>query len=141
MPDNYIQTAKRMRESSQTLHTNLEFHNSCYMAGYVVECYLKIFFGLGFTTNTPRSFGHNIVQINANLQFAVSNSAAAAAFKSYLVDMATECPNISSTWNPNKRYEEETLEWVEGMSDSFQIEKEKCFSMIAKMKIDGVITM
>ena len=40
--DNFYDTAKRMHKSSETLHNNNEFHNACYLAGYVVECYAKI---------------------------------------------------------------------------------------------------
>ena len=49
--DNFYDSAKRMHNSSQILHNNNEFHNSCYLAGYVVECYAKIIVGLsyGFT--------------------------------------------------------------------------------------------
>jgi hypothetical protein len=42
-------------------------------------------------------------------------------------------------WNPAGRYYDSASEWGQNLSDSFQIEKDQCFGMIAKMVIDNVV--
>ncbi|WPO92573.1 hypothetical protein [Chryseobacterium sp. HR92] len=141
MADNFIHSAERMRDSSNILHLNKDFHNSCYMAGYVVECYLKIFmnFSLPIPSSNPRSYGHNINQLSADLYYAATSAASASAYRSYIIDVHTECNNIINTWNPIKRYEDNPNAWDETMSINFHQEKEKCFDILTKMTIDNVI--
>lgn len=141
MADNFIHSAERMRDSSNILHFNKDFHNSCYMAGYVVECYLKIFmsFSLPSSSSTPRSYAHDINRLSTELSYAATSSAAASAYRNYIIDVQTECSNIINTWNPIKRYEGNPSLWDEMMSNNFHQEKEKCFDMVTKMTIDNII--
>ena len=48
--DHFYDTAKRMYKSTKTLHNNGEYHNACYLAGYIIECYAKIIVGIGLAT-------------------------------------------------------------------------------------------
>jgi HEPN domain-containing protein len=61
MPENFFNAAERMRDSSRLLHNTAHWHNACYMAGYVVECYLKIFLQFGIVTGTPRNYSHDFI--------------------------------------------------------------------------------
>lgn len=141
MADNFIDTAERMRDSSNTLHCEKDFHNACYLAGYVVECYLKLFmrFSLPTPAATPRGYGHDIKNLGIDLFYAATSSASASAYRNYILDAQTLCPNIINSWDPFKRYEGNPTQWNETMSISFQSEKEKCFDMLAKMTVDNVI--
>ena len=59
--DNYFETAQRMQKSSKILFDNKEYHNSCYLSGYVIECYAKVIIGLsyGFNSSELKTFGHD----------------------------------------------------------------------------------
>ena len=41
MDDNFLETANAMLESAITLHTESQYRQACYLAGYVVECSIK----------------------------------------------------------------------------------------------------
>ena len=142
MPDNFRITAERMRDSSKLLHENNHFHNSCYFAGYVCECYLKII--VENSGITRRLFGaggynHNLLNLNTDLQYAItSGSTIPAGFKTFLIDIAVDCASIISSWNPNSRYDD-TSGWDQAKSNQFQVEMEKCFNQVADMYISNVI--
>lgn len=141
MADNFIHTAERMRDSSNILHLNKDYHNACYMAGYVVECYLKMFlnFSLLRPGVNPRHYGHDINSLSTDLHYAATSSVSASAHKSYVIDVQTECPYIIQSWNPFNRYEGNPSQWNEIMSQNFNLEKEKCFDIITKMIVDNII--
>lgn len=132
--DNYYDTAIRMYKSAQSLHVNQEFHNSCYVAGYVIECYVKIIYNLMSGLNPAHS--HNILNLNNQcLQYIASGNATNQA---YFVDSTTNFSNVLLQWSPvNSRYTEILNEFLETDSHNFQGEIEIAMNEIAKMKIDG----
>ena len=136
--DNYYDTANRMYRSSQTLHDKLEFHNSCYLAGYVIECYAKIIIGLsyGFNSTDLKDFGHDLKQMRKEFQYIFSHS----SLSSYMLDMPTNFSKIltgNTKWNPIKRYSDTSNEWIDVSSNDFQNEIAFAMQKIAQMKIDG----
>lgn len=136
--DNYYDTAERMYKSSKTLHTNHEFHNSCYLAGYVVECYAKIIIGLtyGFTYTDLKEFGHDIKKMRKEFQYIFSHS----SFSSYMLDIQTDFSTISQgslRWNPMNRYCDTNTEWIEKNSIDYQSELLFAMQKIAQLKLDG----
>ncbi|WP_162996423.1 hypothetical protein [Mucilaginibacter celer] len=139
MAENFFNAAERMRDSARVLHDSSQWHNACYLAGYVAECYFKIFLQFGIVSGSPRSYSHNFQRLSVDLIYAATSSATAAAYRPYLLNVNIECPNISSNWIPGGRYFDTASEWGEILSNSFQVEKEKCFEMITKMVIDGHI--
>ncbi|PXW13632.1 hypothetical protein C8D70_10836 [Chryseobacterium sp. CBTAP 102] len=133
--DNFSETLKRMHKSSKTLHNNLDFHNSCYLAGYVIECYAKIILGMHHNTSGS-TYGHNI----ANMQREISYIIAHSSLSPYMVDMNINFPKIitgSRKWHPIKRYIESTSQWVEANSIDYQKEIDIAMKKITKMEIDG----
>lgn len=136
--DNYYNTANRMFKSSQTLHANQEFHNSCYLAGYVIECYAKIIIGIsyGFNTSDLKDFGHDLKKMNKEFQYIISHS----SISSYMLDMPT---NFSKTlsgntrWDPYKRYSDATNEWSQMNSNDYQNEIVFAMQKMAQMRLDG----
>jgi HEPN domain-containing protein len=139
MPDSFFTTADRMHDSSRVLHGNHHYHNACYTAGYVVECYMKLMIELTPSLGTPRSFSHRISDMNNELQYAISSSTTIAAYSSYLLDLSTECSEILSKWNPIKRYADPSAWDSAIVSEQFQQEMEKCYNKVIELHIAGLI--
>lgn len=144
MADNYLKTAERMYNSSKLLHQQSHFHNACYLAGYVAECYLKILVQKTPAITIPlfgnKGFKHDINRINAELHYVISSSTVAPSlFKSHLLDMSIDCPKICNQWNPLRRYDDSTG-W-DNLSESqfFQEEQVKCFDKITEMYVSNLI--
>jgi hypothetical protein len=142
MSDNFLVAIERMRDSSRNLHGTSHFHNACYLGGYVVECYLKILYGLSTLNHAagPRTYSHNLGALNADLIYNLTSSASTSRMRPYSIDIATECSTILSTWNPVNRYNDGSIGWDEQTSILFQSELEKCFEKVAKMVVDSAIT-
>jgi HEPN domain-containing protein len=136
MPDNFLVTAERMHDSSKLLHDANHYHNACYTAGYVAECYLKILVRL--VSGNPRQYGHDVVRLFNDIDNQINTASTATHLRNYLIDMRINCPNIYN-WNPNKRYEDNGNWDNNTMSNSFQQEQEICFAKIISMYIDGLI--
>jgi len=134
--DNFYDTANRMYKSSKILHENGVFHNSCYLGGYVVECYAKIFVDM-YSSSTPISFGHNIRNLSSELNDLASNS----SLSSYILNGPNDFNTILSMWNPgNLRYSDTSICITSStISDNFQSEIELVMQKIAKMRLDGLI--
>ncbi len=133
--DNFYDTANRMYKSSQILHNNNEYHNACYMAGYVVECYTKIIVGL-FSTNIPRSYSHNLSNLNIALQHILSGN---SSLSPYILNGSLDFVTILSNWNPvNLRYigNANSLN-TQSLSISFQNEIQLAMQKLAELQIDG----
>jgi hypothetical protein len=135
--DNFYDTAKRMHRSSETLHNNAEYHNACYLAGYVVECYAKVVVGL-FSSHIPRNFRHNIVNLNNELQYLLGSN---SSLSSYIVNGSTDFSQIILYWNPvNLRYIENSNSISsQTISEAFQNEIQLAMQKLAQMQLDGHI--
>jgi len=137
--DNYYDTANRMYKSAKTLHDNAEFHNACYLAGYVIESYAKIIVGISNGLDykkIAKDFKHDLDKLDNELQYILNNS----AFTSYIVDMRNEFSFLLSgnkMWNPLKRYSEDSQKWKQTDSINFQNQIQLAMQKIAKLKNDG----
>lgn len=137
--DNYYDTAQRMYKSSEILHKNQDYHNACYLAGYVVECYAKIIVGVTYKfnyTEIAKEFSHNLKDLNRELKYILIHS----NLTEYIVDMKIDfCTILSgnSKWNPIKRYSENGEIWDLKNSSGFQNEITLAMQKLVKMKIDG----
>lgn len=136
--DNYYDTSNRMFKSSKSLHSNKEFHNSCYLAGYVIECYAKIIIGIsyGFNSTDLKEFRHDLQKMRREFQYILLHS----SISSYMLDISTDLTTISSgnsRWDPMKRYCDTRSEWLEVNSNAYQIEMTFAMQKIAQLKLDG----
>lgn len=128
-----------MHNSSQILHIFEDYHNSCYLAGYVVECYAKIILGLHHNIDAlklGRTYSHNINKMNREFTYILANS----SYSEYMVDMIVDFPNITAggqSWDPIKRYTNYSNQWTNIDSDNYQSEIEGVMKKIAKMRVDG----
>jgi hypothetical protein len=125
-----------MYKSSQTLHNSGEYHNACYLAGYVVECYAKIIVGLsyGFTHDEiAKEFVHDLKKLNKELQYILTCS----PFSTFIVDLKIDFADIvsgNSKWNPIKRYS--NLSWSVNDSTNFQNQLPKAVQILTQMSLD-----
>jgi hypothetical protein len=136
--DNYYNTANRMYKSSQILHNNQEFHNSCYLGGYIIECYAKIIIGVSYGFNIPdlKDFGHDLKRMNREFQYIISHS----SISSYMLDMPvafSKSLSGNAKWDPFKRYSDTGNEWSETDSNDYQNEIIFAMQKITQMRLDG----
>lgn len=137
MADDFYATAKRMHKSSKTLHDNSEYHNACYLAGYVVECYAKIVVGLSYdftSVELAKEFSHDLKKLNKELEYIVTHS----SYSPYIVDMRSDFATILlnvTKWHPTKRYSSNI--WSPQNSTAFQTEIQLAMQKLAQMKLDG----
>ncbi len=134
--DNFYDTAIRMQKSSEILHNNGEFHNACYLAGYVVECYAKIIVE-NYSQNTPISFKHNLNRLDTELSSILSGN---SSLSQYILYCSIDFSMILSKWNPfNLRYADISNTLNSQDSGRFQSEIQLAMQKLAKLKIDGII--
>lgn len=134
--DNFYDTAIRMQKSSEILHNNGEFHNACYLAGYVVECYAKIIVE-NYSQYTPRSFSHNLNRLDTELSSILSGN---LSLSQYILNCSIDFSMILSKWNPvNLRYVDISNTLHSQDSGSFQSEIQLAMQKLTKLKVDGII--
>jgi hypothetical protein len=125
-----------MYNSSVKLHNQGDYHNACYLSGYVVECYAKIIVGLSYGFNSQdiaKEFRHDLNKLNKELQYILNNS----PFSMYIVDFDIEFMDIingPSKWNPIKRYSNTT--WSLGDSTNFQNQIPKAMQLLAQLSLN-----
>lgn len=137
MADNFLHTCQRMRDSSIVLHEKGHWHNACYLGGFVIETYMKLLVS-HYTSASPRSYNHNISTISQELAYAFSSDVTLSRSRLYLIPSADLTHTISN-WTPHNRYTDNSSAWNESLSINIQNEKEKCFDMLTKMMVDGII--
>ncbi len=136
MSDHFFSTAKRMYKSSETLHNNGEYHNACYCAGYVIECYAKILIGLSYNDPTiSREYSHALNKLDDELQYILTHSSLA----SHIVQMRTYFPTIvrgENKWHPLKRYFIESQEFDQPTSEKYKTETTNAIRILSQMSLD-----
>lgn len=139
MADDFKITARRMAQSSITLHQASEFYNACYLGGYVVECYTKIIIGiLGVSHRNEHRIDLLINNVESNYLLMNSTATTQLTKAKVMSDLSSDFSGIQSTWHPIKRYGGAGL-WVESTSNQFQIEITLALQYIAKLEVDGLI--
>lgn len=140
MADNFYKTAERMSDGCRVMHSSSLHHLTCYLSGYVVECYLKCLVQKTPSIfSSPRSFSHSVSSLNRDLQYAYSASALGpASMRPFVIDISRLCPKISSDWDPNKRYDDSSG-WDASVSQLYVDEQEKCFDKVVEMYIANII--
>jgi hypothetical protein len=144
--ENYYKTARRTALSSKTLHNNGEFFNSCYLAGYVLECYTKLLLkkALNLTdVDLKKEFSHDIKKLNQIITILKEDPSAYGLLDTkYLIDITSTCNSMvrgTNKWDPNKRYNTDETIWNSSVSNEYQLSVSIIMAEISKMKLDGVI--
>lgn len=105
------------------------------MAGYVIECYTKIIVNR-FSTETPRSYGHDLNRLNIAIQHILSGNSSLSPF---ILNGSLDFVTILSNWNPV------TLRYIDSanslhnqsLSTSFQDEIQFAMHKLAELYING----
>ena len=124
----------------EILFDNNEYHNSCYLSGYVIECYAKVIIGLsyGFNSSELKTFGHDLKEMNKEFLYIFNHS----SYLSYIKDLKINFGKITigaTKWNPNRRYSNVASEWTDVIAQDYQIEILVAMQTLAQMRIDGHI--
>lgn len=144
MTDYYKDTVYRMSDSAAVLHKNKMWFNTCYLAGYVAECYCKEILLLAeqegyhfHNASSVRNFSHKLDKLQDEVNLIAMVAGAASA---YCIDVQTECPTIYANWDPNKRYQSNSYMFnQEAIADKVMEEMRKLMKCIVQMEIDGVL--
>jgi len=139
--DNFYCTARRMWNDVNVLHSSgNSYFNTCYLAGYILECYGKILVLTYDSTSNVRSLSHSLTRLNGKV---TSDIIITPTLSKYCLDLSSECNTIYSgvhEWNPLKRYEDDPNLWCsKEIADNFINESKKIIEMLDEMKLDGVI--
>ncbi len=135
--DSFFDTANRMYKSSKTLHDNSEYHNACYLAGYVIECYAKIVVDISSSDKKARSFSHNLTNLNSEIKRIAQNDLLLAT---YVLEGSYDFPSILHNWDPGKiRYAvNQNSQYNQSLSTDFQNEIDFAMGKIGEMKLNGL---
>jgi hypothetical protein len=138
--DNYYTTATRMWNDANLLWSSTSansWFNTCYLTGYVLECYGKLLINAG---GIGGSYGHDLKDIHRTIQTQVALNSSLAK---YCLDLKSVCNNIyegHQKWDPKKRYEDNPSLWgSNSIADTFINESKVAMDKINDMKLDGVI--
>lgn len=116
-PD-FLKTLERMYHDSKILYEKGEYYNSCYLAGYVLECALKFLLckygkkvnGDSYTWQEVKTHQHRLNDLNHALEECLSITNGIPP--QYRLDSSIMCPYIFngrkgySHWDPAFRYGE-----------------------------------
>lgn len=142
MADDFKITAERMYASAKTLHEAGDHHNSCYLGGYVIECYQKILYSL-LAPGDPQRI-HDLADLKQSYKekvYAFRNSSKLAKLQKLKLstDIQISFKSIYNTWSPTFRYDDSDTRWNEEVSKSYQEEIKHCKHLISQLKINGLI--
>lgn len=137
-----------MRKDSEVLFSDNRLHTSVYLAGYVLESYIKILLivnGSGSRSGVDGYGGHvnsgNFVNRLMTIEpTAFSNSILFTTNDDYPTKLLNGTSNdvCESKWDINGRYE--VNRWVDSsFSSCIQTEINNIESKLVNMKLDGVI--
>jgi hypothetical protein len=137
--DDYYIAAERMWKDTNILKNNHRWFNTCYLSGYILECYGKLLIQ-NYTSKKPIDYKHNLKELNKTIQTEIALLEGASK---YVLDFKTNCNTIyegHEKWSPKKRYSAQKGVWdSEATADKFVNEAEKIMNLVVQMKIDGVI--
>jgi hypothetical protein len=143
--DNYYITAIRMYDSSKILHTNLDYFNACYMAGYVIECYAKIIISIVYTAQTieiAHLYRHSIKDLDREIKYVLNDSNIGSVINpKYILNIDSNFPDICkgiAKWDPFKRYDD-SYPWDQNTSNKFQSQIINAINILLEMKVDGLL--
>lgn len=140
--DNFKDTAYRMYEDTEILLNNNKWFNSCYLSGYVLECYCKLILDNAITNGIVsgrgvRSYSHRVADMEGDITMV---SLSPYAISKYCLDLNSTCVNLINGWNPNNRYNSNGSDWDnKAKAENCKKECDLLIEEILKMELDGVI--
>ena len=131
-----------MYKSAKTLYESTDYHNSCYLGGYVIECYQKIVYSL-LAPGAPQRI-HDLSDLKKSYKekvYAFKNSSSLAKLQRLkaVVDIDIAFNNIYSSWDPKFRYDDSETRWNKATAEKYQKEIKHCKHLISILLINGLI--
>lgn len=100
MSDAFASAATRHWEDAQRLFQADRFDNAAYLAGYVVECSLKVLVQAGGTD--PKPWGHNLTALAGEaLRLACLIM---PSIRRYTLPPSSDFEDLAQHWTPEMRY-------------------------------------
>lgn len=118
--DNYLDTLYRMYKSSNILFKEKDFHNASYLAGYVLECYLK-------SLIKKEKKVHDLEEL---INYIEKNSSISVKLQRINFE------NIKKDWKVSKRYTEKSNEWQAETAKKMNCEIKSIMKNIANENIN-----
>jgi len=152
MDVDFLGSCDRMYSSAIILNSNQEYYTSCYLSGYVVECYLKHLIlsygvkedGSDYTVGDIKSkYVHKIHQLISDLQDYINLSNNIPV--SCRIDLNIVCKTICigtgghPKWDPKYRYGEHPAWNDKSYSDSYIRELNQLHDALLYLRTGGVI--
>lgn len=134
VPDDFIETTRRMRADGDLLYSEGRFKNAAYFAGYVVECSLKaIVEGHPRIQGAPSSFSHRLQDLTSAItSVRVTRRPRGFRFDSRKLADAFE-------WDPGGRYD--AAAWGDEQA-AVRIRKAADYAdrTLQEFQLDGVVS-
>lgn len=149
MNDDFAKTAERMMFDARTLRQAGAHRNACYLAGYVVECTLKVLLEkAGLTpeyTHDLESLHDEVAQLLLLGNTVVARYGDPSSLAPTLLQQIAppkprknRGPRYYCHWDPEHRYDGSRWD-SEPMSEIYLREADKSIDVIIQMTIDGVL--
>jgi hypothetical protein len=149
MADDFAKTADRMMFDARTLREAGSFRNACYLAGYVVECTLKVLLDkAGMApehTHDLESLHDEVAQLLLLGNTVVARYGDPASLAPTLLQQIAppkprkgRSPRYFCHWDPEHRYDGSRWDSAQ-ISDDYLREADKSIDVIIQMSIDGVL--
>lgn len=149
MPDDYLNTALRMRDDAKILFEKDRYYNACYLSGYVAECYTKyVLISLVNNSNGVRYTQRDIKQLFKHdiesLMNEICNTSTMIPSQCRM-DMRTKCTgiwNMSFKWNPYDRYGNNPNWGNKTVASSYLADAEAvCEYLLHLILVEGVLPL
>lgn len=135
MPDDFFKTSEVMAKGAAVLYQAGEWRNTCYLAGYVLECGLKAVLEGPLTQQAaasqnvllkgPRHYSHNVVKL-AGILAGLG-----------VPDLSTLAPVMAGNWDPNERYD--GSRWTQRHAPAFMGEAQAIHMELCRLRLNGSI--
>lgn len=100
MSDAYVSAAARHWEAAQKLLLDNRFDNAAYLAGYAVECSLKVLVQAAGTI--PKRLGHELAALSGDALLLACLMT--PSVRCYLVPQSADFDDLVKHWTPEMRY-------------------------------------
>ena len=101
MSEAFVSAAARHWEDAQTLFMENRFDNAAYLAGYAVECSLKVLVQAAGTT--PKSLGHELKALSGDALLVACLMT--PSVRRYHIPQSADFDDLVKRWTPEMRYQ------------------------------------
>ena len=141
--DDYFDTAQRIYNDITILRNSNKWFNTCYLSGYIMECYEKIILNEVLNVPNARGFSHDVDRMADEIHRLYTAYLVGGGVPSkYIVDIRRACASLfdgDNSWHPTKRYRNQTTIWGQTIAELFYNETDGIMMLLLEMELDGAI--